>query len=115
MNETEQASKEANDLLLLSQKIIFKTTPRQYLDLKIKFQYDDIKMSKFFRAMILAYLNDDPDLRKVVERLQINSKSINKQRHKETIEAEETKAKFGLNANEQENIFDLLEQEFPEL
>jgi len=100
---------------LYTQKIIFKDTERHHADFKIKLEYDKINQTKFFRACLLAYLNDNPGIREIIENLQPKSKEVKKKIKKDIEEASNTKKQFALDEMEIENIFDIIEQEHPDL
>ena len=84
-------------------------------NLRIKLKFDDITKFWFFNEYIKGYLLDDPLLQPFIEK--IKESSIMARKHKlkknrQLLEKEkEIKNKFGLNQNEIENIFDLIESE----
>ena len=84
-------------------------------NLRIKLKFDDITKFWFFNEYIKGYLLDDPLLQPFIEK--IKETSIMARKHKlkknrQLLEKEkEIKNKFGLNPDEIENIFDLIESE----
>ena len=84
-------------------------------NLRIKLKFDDITKFWFFNEYIKGYLLDDPLLQPFIEK--IKESSIMARKHKlkknrQLLEKEkEIKNKFGLDPNEIEDIFDLIESE----
>ena len=84
-------------------------------NLRIKLKFDDITKFWFFNEYIKGYLLDDRLLQPFIEK--IKESSIMARKHKlkknrQLLEKEkEIKNKFGLNPDDIENIFDLIESE----
>jgi len=84
-------------------------------NLRIKLKFDDITKFWFFNEYIKGYLLDDPLLQPFIEK--IKESSIMARKHKlkknrQLLEKEkEIKNKFGLDPDEIEDIFDLIEGE----
>ena len=84
-------------------------------NLRIKLKFDDITKFWFFNEYIKSYLLDDPLLQPFISK--IKESSIMARKHKlkknrQLLEKEkEIKNKFGLDPNEIEDIFDLIESE----
>ena len=100
-------------------KFMFYDTEKRQADLRIRCQYDGINQSQFFRMMMTGYLENDPlvfeYMEKCKERYSIHGKQKSKQIRKMQSEHHNTKDKFALDKSEIENIFDLIEEEHPEL
>ena len=99
-------------------KICFDSTDKLHADLKICLHYDDIKIREFFNEVIKGYITKDEDLMVFIEKLK-EKKSISKTRRSKTAR-DSSKQKnmikqFGLDEDEIENIFDIIEKENPEL
>tara|TARA_Y100000310_G_scaffold338614_1_gene428729 strand:+ start:2167 stop:2484 length:318 start_codon:yes stop_codon:yes gene_type:complete len=102
-----------------NKKISFFDTPERHVDLKIRIKYDGFKFSEFFRILITAYLERDERITSLVEEQkelkgQQNAKKRmgSERMHKKAAESID---KFALNEEEIESIFDMIEQEHPEL
>jgi len=84
-------------------------------NLRIKLKFDDITKFWFFNEYIKGYLLDDPLLQPFIEK--IKESSIMARKHKlkknrQLLEKEKDVInKFGLDLNDIENIFDLIESE----
>lgn len=84
-------------------------------NLRIKLKFDDITKFWFFNEYIKAYLLEDPTLMPFVEKIKESSMLSRKFRLKKAKEIRKKEQdiinKFGLNQNEIEDIFDIIERE----
>ena len=84
-------------------------------NLRIKLKFDDITKFWFFNEYIKGYLLDDPLLQPFIEKIKESSIMARKnklKKNRQLLEKEkEIKNKFGLDPNEIEDIFDLIESE----
>ena len=100
-------------------KVVYYEVPKKHADLKIRWQYDNIKQSEFFRLLTDCYLNKDERMLEIIsqykEQESIQNKSKRKKTKKIYEKEKEVKEKFALGDGEVESIFDLLEQEHPDL
>jgi len=89
-------------------------------DLKIRLYYDDIKtQSEFFRMCVESYLNQDKLFMEFLDDYKINKKvqskrKVNKSR-KLRAQGDKILKDLALTEEEIENIFDILEEDLPEL
>jgi len=101
------------------QKVSFYSDKDAHVRLKIRLQQDNLTQSDFFRCMIDNYLNKNEAVLVCVDNYKENNKRQNKERRakaKRSVEkGNELKTKFALGEDEIESIFDILEQEHPEL
>jgi len=83
-------------------------------NLVIKLNFDDITKFFFFNEYIKAYLKEDPILMPFIHEIKEKSMLARKFRLKKTIEIRKKEQdvinKFGLNPNEIEDIFDIIEE-----
>ena len=100
-------------------KIVFYDTDKRHADLKIRLQYDGLKQSEFYRAVLTAYLEKEENFMRFFEGYKKDNEVLHKTKLKtqEKIRKKErdTKTKFALEDKEVESIFDMLEEEHPEL
>jgi len=100
-------------------KFMFYDTPKRQADLRIKLKNEGINQSQFFRAMITGYLSNDAGINdfldKYKEKENIQSPSRRAILSKENASENLTAKLFGLDDNDIENIFDLIEEEHPDL
>lgn len=89
-------------------------SPKKYMDLLIKIRHENVGWKRFFGLLIDGYVDDDPDLMRYVDRYMssIRSKTRTKKLEKEREKVEETIKIFGLDENEIEDIYDILEEEY---
>ena len=84
-------------------------------NLRIKLKFDDITKFWFFNEYIKGYLLDDPLLQPFIEKIKESSIMARKHKLKKNRQLLEKEKdiinKFGLDPNEIEDIFDLIENE----
>ena len=97
----------------------FTDDTRRYADLRIRLHYDGLRQGEFFRSLVLGYLERDEDLmnflEKVKEKISRYSKSKRNKLRKTDEKRQDIIGQFALDDKEIESIFDLLEEEHPEL
>ena len=102
-----------------TKRIVFESSTHKHAQLKIRLQYDSLTQAGFFRCLIEGYLAKDKRILEFLEDHKISegkdSKRNNKIRNKDNKNAEDLLNKFGIKDDELENIFDLIEEEFPDL
>jgi hypothetical protein len=108
-----------SDYGVREKKIVFNDTDKRHADLKIRLQHDDLTQSEFFRAMITGYINKDTRIVSFVHDWRSMNKGYSKAKTAKSKrllkKGEDVKSKFGLDQDEIDNIFDILEQEHPDL
>ena len=100
-------------------KIIFADTAKRHADLKIRLRHDGFTQSEFFKAVVTGYIENDEDFIKYVRKYKKRN-NIQSRVKAEKVERMQDRAKqvmnnFGLKQEEKENIFDILEEEHPDL
>ena len=99
--------------------IVFESSTHKHAQLKVRLEYDSLTQAEFFRSLIEGYLNKDTRILKFVEEYKASkgkdSKRNNKYRKKDNEKADDLLQKFGIKDDELESIFDLIEEEFPDL
>jgi len=102
-----------------TKRIVFESTTNKHAQLKVRLQYDSMTQAEFFRCLIEGYLAKDERLLEYLQDYRISqgkdSKRNAKYRKKDKQKAEDLLNKFGIADDELENIFDLIEEEFPDL
>lgn len=96
-------------------KIMFYESPHQQTKLRIKCDLDGFTQSQFFRMMIEGYVENNELIISYIDQCKekYNIQGINKRTKIKQLQkyAKETKKKFGLQADELEDIFDIIEME----
>ena len=99
----------------LTKRIVFTENDHRHAKFLVRLRYDSLTQSKFFRNMISAYLNGDERIQSLIDEIkQQSSKRKSDSRRMKIVGQQECKD-LGLSSDEVDNIFDTLEQEFPEL
>ena len=100
-------------------RIIFSVAENDKAKFKVQLQYDSLTQGQFLKGVMTAYIDQNPDLMmcimKLKKELEVQSATPRRKANKNIKERQNTINKFALEDNEVENIFDILEQEYPEL
>ena len=100
-------------------KIVFYDSEKNHAELKIRLHYDGLTQSAFFRAIAAGYVSQDENITKFIEKVKhekgTQSKEKMKKISKMNASKKKTIQKFALDQDEIENIFDILEEECPEI
>tara|TARA_R110002020_G_scaffold324583_4_gene540257 strand:- start:1080 stop:1412 length:333 start_codon:yes stop_codon:yes gene_type:complete len=98
----------------------FSLNSRLHENLKIRLYYDEIKsQSEFFRYCVESYLEQEPLFMNFLDDYKINKKVQSKRRVRKSKDLRDQGKKLlgdlALTADDVENIFDILEEDLPEL
>jgi len=101
-------------------KVTFFLDPKLHEDLKIRIYYDGFgNLSQFFRACVVSYLEKDDRFMEFLDAYKVNEKLQSKAQVSKSIKlraaGDDLMKKMGISDEEIENIFDLIEEEIPEL
>ena len=100
-------------------KIVFYDTDKRHAELKIRLKHDQLTQAEFFRTLITGYLDKEENilcfLDKYILKEGKQGKSNLIKNRKLIEEGRLVEQKFALSDDEIENIFDILEEEHPEL
>ena len=99
----------------LDKKVAFVENTHQHAKLILKLRHDGVTQSKFFRAIIAGYLDGDERIQSYIDEIKPQGKQKRAKSKKLRDEGRQTMKDFGLNDGEIENIFDLIEEEHPEI
>ena len=99
----------------LSKKIMFSDNGHRHAKLVIRLKTDGLTQAKFFRHIVTGYIEGDERIISYVDDFKPQSKARKKKSQKLRISGDQKLRDFALSDGEVENIFDILEQEFPEL
>jgi hypothetical protein len=99
----------------LNKRIVFTDNDHRHAQLLIKLRSDSMTQADFFRSIVGAYISGDQDIQNFIDRIKKQSLK-RKEKSKRLRQAGAQKVKdFGLNEGEIENIFDIIEEESPDL
>ena len=100
-------------------QVCFEDFDKNHADLKIRLHYDGLYQNEFFRLVMRKYINKDENMMKIIDEHKEekgNQSVINRKKSKQLIEkGRDLENKLVLGLTEVEDIFDLLEKEYPEL
>ena len=100
-------------------KVVFYDTEKRHAELKIRLHYDGLTQTGFFRSMITGYIEKDEDLMEYLLKIKQEQGTQGKTKvsasQKLYKKGNEIKNEFALDSSELENIFDILEEEHPDL
>ena len=99
----------------LDKKVAFVENTHQHAKLILKLRHDGVTQSKFFRAIIAGYLDGDERIQSNIDEIKPQGKQKRAKSKKLRDEGKQMMKDFGLNDGEIENIFDLIEEERPEI
>ena len=100
-------------------KIVFQDLDKRHADLKIRLRHDGLTQIQFFQSIMTGYIENDPRLVDFITDVKISLARQGKTRIKKTRnlieEGEQIKRLFLFDDGEQEEIFDMIAKEFPDL
>ena len=100
-------------------QVCFEDFDKNHADLKIRLHYDGLYQNEFFRLMMKKYINKDVNMMKIVDEYKEqkqNQSKLSRKKSRQLVEkGRDLKKQFALEPSDVENIFDILEKEYPEL
>ncbi len=99
----------------LTKRIVFTETDHRHAQLVLKLKHDGVKQSEFFRSIVTAYIAGDDRIQMYVDEVSSLSKERKTKSKKLRTVGKQKIADFGFTDGEIDNIFDLIEEEHPEL
>lgn len=99
----------------LTKRIVFTDSDHRHAKLLIRLRHDNLTQSNFFRHIISAYIDGDERIQSFVDEIKKQSLKHTKASSQLRRKGKEKAKDLGLSNDEVEDIFDMLEQEFPEL
>ena len=85
-----------------------------YKRLLIKIRHENLNWKRFFNMMIKGFLDDDQGIMDYIDfqMLEIRAKTRTKKLQKERVKVQETIEIFGLDKDDIDDLYDILEEEF---
>ena len=99
----------------LTERIVFTENDHRHAQLVLKLKYLRLTQATFFRHIITGIIEDDPRILEYTNEISAKSKVKKAKSEKLQKIGRQKLRDFALSEGEVENIFDLLEEEFPEL
>ena len=96
-------------------RFVFSVFEKTSADLKLRLRYDNLSQTRFFAGIVKLYLENDPDMVKVMYKVKENTKSMGKQKLRRTIndisKGEDIMEKLGITDSDKQDIFDMIEMD----
>ena len=96
-------------------KFVFHAYEKISADLKLRLRYDNLSQTRFFAGIVKLYLENDPDMVKVMFKVKQNAKSMGKQKLRRTVKdiekGQNIMEQLGITESDKQEIFDLIETE----
>jgi hypothetical protein len=99
----------------LTKRIIFTDNDHRQAQLLIRLKQDTLTQSAFFRHIITGYITGDERIQGYIDEVKQQSKSRKAKSKRLRHKGKTTLKDFALSEGEIDNIFDLLEEECPEI
>lgn len=100
-------------------RVIIKLPEKSHADFKIRLHYDELTQTAFFRAIAEGYIAQDELIVEFVDRYKrtagFSSEYKRRRVQLDKNERKENIKKFALGEEEIEDIYDLVEKEYPDL
>lgn len=100
-------------------RVIIKLQEKQHADFKILLNYDELTQTSFFRAIADGYIRRDDLIVSYIEKYKdthgLQSKHKKKKRKDAEQERKQVIKNHALDVSEIDQLYDLVEKEFPEL
>ena len=95
----------------LDKKVAFVENTHQHATLILKLRHDGVTQSKFFRAMIAGYIDDDERIQSYIDEIKPQGKKKKGRSKKLRDEGKQMMEDFGLNDGEIENMLSQVYEE----
>lgn len=96
-------------------KFVFHAYEKISADLKLRLRNDNLSQTRFFAGIVKLYLENDPDMIKVMYKVKENAQSMGKQKLRRSMKDLETgnniMEKLGITSSDKEDLFDLIEMD----
>jgi len=102
-----------------TKRIVFKVSDHDHAKLILRLRHNSLTQSEFFKAIIEAVNSDNDTILSFIGDYVSSKQKLNKQRIKKSkkliTEGQQLAKDFSLSADEVDDVFDLIAEEFPEL
>jgi len=96
----------------------FRCYEKESADLKVRLKYDKLQQTEFFVSVLKMYIESDPLLLSVVEKIKRDKGKMGKKKIKNTRKdldlGREIMNNLGITESDKQNVFDLIESDWPE-
>lgn len=95
--------------------ITFSAYEKTSVDMKLKIRNDNLTQVSWFAGIAKLYLENDPDMLKVIYKVKENAKAMGKRKlnraYKDVEEGHNIMEQLGITDSDKEDIFDLIEMD----
>lgn len=99
-------------------RFIFTAYEKVSADLKLRLRNDNLTQTSFFAGIVKLYLENDPDMIKVIYKVKDNAKVMGKRKlnraKKEIEDGFDIMEQLGITDSDKKNIFDMIEMDLGE-
>jgi hypothetical protein len=99
-------------------RFVFSTFEKTSADLKLRLRYDNLSQVKFFAGIVKLYLENDPDMIRVLYKVKSQAQVMGKKKLKRSVEdigeGLDIMESLGITKKDKENIFDMIEMDLKE-
>jgi hypothetical protein len=99
----------------LTKRIVFTDNDHRHAKFLVRLRYDNMTQSNFFRNIISAYIDGDERIQSFIDEVKQQSLKQKASSRRLRNKGNKKATELGLSNDEVDNIFDTLEQEFPDL
>jgi len=99
----------------LTKRIVFTENDHRHAQLVLKLKYLRMSQSAFFRYIITGFLEEDPNIIKYIDRVSNRSKSKKAKTANLKKKGQQKLQDLALSDGDVENLFDMIEQDHPDL
>lgn len=100
-------------------RVVIKLQEKSHADFKIRLSYDELTQTAFFRAITEGYIEQNDLIIRFLEEYKkrggLSSEYKRKRREQDRRERADNLRRFSLGEEEIEDIYDLVEKEYPDL
>ena len=99
-------------------RFVFTAYEKISADLKLRLRYDNLTQTSFFAGIVKLYLDNDPDMIKVIYKVKEHARVMGKtklKRSRDDIQSgDEFMKQIGITDSDKQNIFDMIEMDLKE-
>ena len=99
----------------MEKRVVFMENDHRHAQMVLKLKYLRLTQAAFFRHVITGLINDDPRIVEFTNEIAFTSKTKKDKAEKLQRQGQEKMKDLGLSENDVDDIFDMIEQEFPDL
>ena len=99
----------------LTKRIVFTENDHRHAQMVLKLKYLRLTQAAFFRHIVSGLIGDDPRILEFANEISAKSKQKKAKSQKAQKIGAQKLRDFGLSEDDVENIFDIIEEEFPDI